>query len=188
MQGKTPEQQSRSERKTALQKQIIRNHIMKRGGEAHSTMRGPGGRGKWGQRTPVARAGADTRGSPGLREQSGPRGSSRARAWSHAGEPKNQGSAEGKGRSMNLSRRRKRGSRRAPSRRGFAVMNPELQREIARRGGRASTRVQGRDEFGQFGGHSVDRRSSRVRGRRSLPVATGRRTSRGFTTRRFAQR
>jgi general stress protein YciG len=38
------------------------------------------------------------------------------------------------------------------SRRGFAAMDPKTQREIAKKGGQASARSQGRDEYGQFGG------------------------------------
>lgn len=42
--------------------------------------------------------------------------------------------------------------RRSGGRRGFAAMDPEQQRSIARRGGQASSRSQSRDDYGQFQG------------------------------------
>ncbi len=43
-------------------------------------------------------------------------------------------------------------ARTGPARRGFAAMRPEMQREIARKGGQASARGQRRDSQGQFAG------------------------------------
>ncbi len=43
-------------------------------------------------------------------------------------------------------------ARTGPARRGFAAMKPEMQREIARKGGQASSRGQRRDAQGQFAG------------------------------------
>jgi hypothetical protein len=64
------------------------------------------------------------------------------------------------------------------SRRGFAAMSSELQRQIARKGGQASARVQRRDEFGQFnGGKGKGRSSSRQQARggaRTSSRASGR--------------
>jgi uncharacterized protein len=39
-------------------------------------------------------------------------------------------------------------------RRGFASMDPQKQRQIAKKGGEASARMQRRDEQGQFAGNS----------------------------------
>jgi general stress protein YciG len=44
-------------------------------------------------------------------------------------------------------------SRYGSSRRGFAGMDPEEQREIARRGGEAASRMEERDEYGRFAGY-----------------------------------
>jgi Stress-induced bacterial acidophilic repeat motif len=52
------------------------------------------------------------------------------------------------------------------SRRGFAAMSSDLQRQIARKGGQASARVQRRDEYGQFSG-GKGRSSGRLQARRT---------------------
>jgi hypothetical protein len=46
-------------------------------------------------------------------------------------------------------------------RRGFASMDPQKQRQIAKKGGEASARMQRRDEQGQFAGSSGGSSSSR---------------------------
>jgi uncharacterized protein len=50
------------------------------------------------------------------------------------------------------------------SKRGFAAMDDEQQRRIARKGGQASARSQQRDEQGQFAGNRSSRGSSRGQG------------------------
>jgi hypothetical protein len=45
-------------------------------------------------------------------------------------------------------------------RRGFASMDPQKQRQIAKKGGEASARMQRRDEQGQFAGSGGNSRSS----------------------------
>ena len=45
-------------------------------------------------------------------------------------------------------------------RRGFASMDPQKQRQIAKKGGEASARMQRRDEQGQFAGSSGGASSS----------------------------
>jgi len=45
-------------------------------------------------------------------------------------------------------------------RRGFASMDPQKQRQIAKKGGEASSRMQRRDEQGQFAGGSSGSSSS----------------------------
>jgi hypothetical protein len=45
-------------------------------------------------------------------------------------------------------------------RRGFASMDPQKQRQIAKKGGEASARIQRRDEQGQFAGGSSGSPSS----------------------------
>jgi hypothetical protein len=45
-------------------------------------------------------------------------------------------------------------------RRGFASMDPQKQRQIAKKGGEASARVQRRDEQGQFAGSAGGSSSS----------------------------
>jgi general stress protein YciG len=53
---------------------------------------------------------------------------------------------------------------RGKSRRGFAAMDHEQQRRIARKGGQASAKSQQRDEQGQFAGHRSSRSPSRGQG------------------------
>jgi hypothetical protein len=67
------------------------------------------------------------------------------------------------------------GNRSGGSRRGFAAMGAEEQRQIARKGGQASARTQRRDAQGQFAGS--DGSSSRGSGGGS------RRNSRGGSSR-----
>jgi hypothetical protein len=50
------------------------------------------------------------------------------------------------------------------SRRGFAAMNEQRQREIARLGGQASAKSQKRDERGHFAGGRSQERSESQRG------------------------
>lgn len=47
----------------------------------------------------------------------------------------------------------------AKARRGFAAMSPELQRSIACKGGKCSSRAQKRDAFGQFKGGKPSKRA-----------------------------
>lgn len=55
---------------------------------------------------------------------------------------------------MASNRQRARNERTGRGRRGFASMDPQKQREIAKKGGEASARMQRRDDHGQFAGGS----------------------------------
>lgn len=61
-----------------------------------------------------------------------------------------------------------RGQGRGSSRRGFAGMDREEQREISSRGGHMSSRMQDRDEYGQFAGEDEEDWGGRSAGRRSF--------------------
>jgi len=77
------------------------------------------------------------------------------------------------------------GNRSGGSRRGFAAMGADEQRQIARKGGQASARTQRRDAQGQFAGS--DGSSSRGSGSRSSGSRSSgggsRRNSRGGSSR-----
>jgi uncharacterized protein len=58
-------------------------------------------------------------------------------------------------------------------RRGFASMDPQKQRQIAKKGGEASARMQRRDEQGQFAGSSGGPQSSASMSSSSSPGSSG---------------